>query len=295
MLSAERWQTLLIVVGSLAALAVLATALRLSALRIGARRRARAADEVELPGRTERMLRAAGFAVPPLVFHAFSLLLAGLVGLWAVEIAGGLLFVGLLVMLGTLYLIHSSVLEAGRRRTLRLEEKLADAIDTMAATLRGSDNPRAALAGAAEVSPAPVGPELREVVRRLELGMPIARALLKLRSDHDCEGVRLFTSALSAKWTAGGDLAPTLTAVNKVIRERLRHRLRVRSRLAGANVASWMAGLSPYLVFAAMWYFNADWIRRLFAHPQGPMLFIGAVALQLVGFLWLRRLMRSEL
>ena len=294
MIASDRWQSALLVPVGIAALFLVVTSVRLSWSRIGPAR-PEEGEGRELPGRTERLLRAAGLRVPPLLFHGFSLLLAGLFALWVITLARGLLFMGLLALLGALYLIHSTVAEIGRRRTLRLEEKLADAIDIMAATMRGSDNPRAALAGAAAVSPPPVSVELREVVRRLEVGMPIRRALLRLRSDYDCEGVRLFSSALAAKWTVGGDLAPTLAAVNRVIRERVRHRLRVRSRLAGANIASWMAALCPYLVFAAMWHFNPGWIHRLFAHPLGPALLVGAVCLQVVGFLWLRRMMRAEL
>jgi tight adherence protein B len=215
------------------------------------------------------------------------MLFAAVIALLVVEIANGLLIAGLLAMLGVLYLIHSSVQEAGRRRTRTL--------DLMTATMRGSDNPRAALEGAAEIAPQPVAAELREVVRRLDLGMPIRRALLRLSSNYDCEGVRLFTSALATKWTVGGDLSPTLSAVNRVIRERLRHRQRVRSQLAGANVASWMVAICPYLAMAAMWYFNPDWLRRLFSFHLGPFLFFAAVGLQIVGFLWLRRMARVEL
>ena len=294
MLTAERMQFVLSIPAALAGLAILATALRLNLSRIGRAPAAPSGEESAMPGRTERILRAAGIGVPPLLFHTFSLVFAAVAGMVVVELSHGLLLAGLLAMLGVLYLIYTVVADLGRRRTRLMEEKLVDAIDIMAATMRGSENPRAALAGAADVAPAPVAGELREVVRRLDLGMPIGRALLRLRSEYDCEGVRLFSSTLAAKWSAGGDLSPTLAAVNRVIRERLRHRMRVRSQLAGARTAAWMVAACPYLAMAAIAWLHPEWLVRLFSHFYGPLMFWTAIGLQIVGFLWLKRMMRTE-
>ena len=154
MLTAERMQVLLSVPAALAALTILVTAVRLNFAR-GGRERAHTADEPAMPGFTERILRAAGIGVPPFLFHTFSMVFAAVVALVVVELSHGLLIAGLLTMLGVLYLIYSVVMDLGRRRTRRMEEKLVDAIDIMAATMRGSDNPRAALAGAADIAPNP--------------------------------------------------------------------------------------------------------------------------------------------
>lgn len=294
MLTAERMQMVLSVPAAVAGLVMLVTALRLNPSRIGRIPAAVSAGESAAPGRSERILRTAGIGVPPILFHSFSIIFAAVVALVVIELSHGLLLAGLLVMLGVLYLISSIVVDLGRRRTRRMEEKLVDAIDIMAATMRGSENPRAALSGAADIAPRPVAGELREIVRRLDLGMPVSRALLRLRTDYDCEGVRLFTSTLAAKWTAGGDLAPTLVSVNRVIRERLRHRMRVRSQMAGARTASWMVAVCPYLALAAIWWLHPEWLVRLFSHFYGPLLFWVAVGLQIVGFLWLKRMMRAE-
>lgn len=293
MLTAERMQTILAIPATLAGLAILFTAIRLNLSRRSSPRTD--ANEVRIPGPTERALRSAGMEIPPVLFHSFSMIFAAVIALVVVELSHGLLLAGLLAMLAVLYIIYTVVVDIGRRRTRRMEEKLVDAIDVMSATMRGSDTPRAALAGASETAPQPVAGELCEIVRRLDLGMPIHRALLRLRTVYDCEGVRLFTSTLTAKWSAGGDLSPTLAAVNRVIRERLRHRLRVRSQLAGARTASWMVACCPYIAMVAIWWIHPEWLARLFSHFYGPLLFWVAVGLQIVGFLWLRRMLRTEL
>ena len=167
--------------------------------------------------------------------------------------------------------------------------------DIMASSMKGSTNPRQALDAAAAVVPRPVGPELREVLRRLDLGMDIRRALLRLQSNYDSEGVRMFCSTLTAKWATGGDLSPTLISLNKLIRERLRHRLRLRSRMAGAQFSAIMVAISPYFIILAMVYIHPIWLQRLLNHQFGPTLLFFAVCCQVLGFLWLRRMMRWEM
>ncbi|MFT5125409.1 MAG: tight adherence protein B [Kiritimatiellia bacterium] len=252
-------------------------------------------DAAKLPSPTMRKIRSAGIEVPGPIFHAFALIFATLVALLVTEFFADMIIAGTLALLVSLYVIYSVVFEIGNFRASRFEGRLVDAIDIMASTMKGSENPRQALESSASVVPSPVGPELQEVIRRLELGMDIRRALMRIQSNYDSEGVRMFCSTLTAKWAIGGDLAPTLINLNRLIRERLRHRLRLRSRLAGAQISAGLVSVSPYFILLALYFLHPVWIQRLLSHPLGPTLLFFAVCCQLVGLLWLRRIMRWEM
>lgn len=264
-------------------------------LRVPASKKKQDQDEVRYPGPAGRQLRAAIAPLHPALFHGFALVLCAFLALIVSEISVRIPWLGTAFFFISLYFCYALVLEIGRRRTARFEERLVDGIDIMIATLRGADNPRQALASASGVVPPPVGTEFREILRRLDLGMDIRRALIRLRMNYDSEGVRMFSSALVATWQTGGDLAPTLMNVNHLIRERIKHRLRVKSRLAGAQSSAILVAICPYVALLAMMIWNPVWIRMLFSHPWGPTLIFFAVICQLFGFLWLRRMMRVEL
>ena len=125
--------------------------------------------------------------------------------------------------------------------------------------------------------------------------MNVRRALQRIDLGYDCEGVRLFTRTVIAKWQAGGDLAPVLETVNQVLRERIRIRWRLDSQMSGARLAQMLTALMPYVLIPFFLWQRPDWIDRLRDHPLGPKLFFGAVVVQILGLLWMRRIMRIEL
>jgi tight adherence protein B len=243
----------------------------------------------------QRRLHAAGLHVSSWTFVALIFAVALAASLFVLNLFVGLLLPAVITFVLVAYILYNVVFETAQRRALRFEEKLVDAIDLLIGALRSGENPAQAIAAAAEVAEPPVKNEFLEVAHRLQLGLTIRRAQARLLERYDCEGVRLFTSTLAAKWTAGGDLAPVLGVVNQIIRERLRYRLRLQSQLAGARIASVIVALSPYLLLLAFQWRNPEWIDRLITHPAGPPLLFGAIALQVFGFLWLRRMMKVTL
>jgi Flp pilus assembly protein TadB len=165
----------------------------------------------------------------------------------------------------------------------------------MVGSLEAGENPTQAFASAAEASRSLVRREFREVARRLTLGMHIRRALRRIIEGYDSEGVRLFTQTLIAKWEVGGDLIPIVESVARVIRERLKVSLHLKSQLAGARISSVMIALIPYALVPFFLWQRPESLERLLDHPLGPTLLTLAVLLQIIGFLWLRRLLRIEM
>ncbi|HEX6900174.1 MAG TPA: type II secretion system F family protein [Thermoanaerobaculia bacterium] len=246
-------------------------------------------------GPVERRLRAAAMPVGPLAFWSASAFLAaaaaaGLLALLPIvpfaAVSGGLLTFTLPWSLAGIW---------ARRRAARFESGLSDALGFMVGSLEAGENPLQAFASAAEASTGAVRKELAEVANRLRFGMSIQRALRPVVEGYDSEGVRLFAQSVAAKWQAGGDLVPILQSVARVVRERLAVRLHLRSHLAGARVVAVMIAALPYAVIPVYLWRMPSLIERLVNHPLGPSLLTFAVMLQVVGWLWLGRILRVEL
>lgn len=252
-------------------------------------------ERFEPLGTVERRLRAAAVPMGPVTFWTASALLAvlaaaGLLALFPsvplAAICGGLLVFNLPWTLAGTW---------GRRRAARFEARLADALGFMVGSLEAGENPMQAFASAAEVSEGTARRELGEVAHRLRFGMSIERALRPIVEGYDAEGVRLFAQSVAAKWQAGGDLVPILQSVARIIRERLAVRLHLRSQLAGARVAAVMIAILPYAVIPVYLWRMPTMIDRLLGHPLGPSLITIAVLLQILGWMWLGRILRIEL
>ncbi|MGB1557711.1 MAG: type II secretion system F family protein [Oceanococcaceae bacterium] len=180
-------------------------------------------------------------------------------------------------------------------RTRRFEQHLLDAVSVMTAALGGGLSAQAALQAAARGAQGQAGPELKELARRIDRGIPPQQALSRLKGRYDCESVRLFSQALVAKWNAGPAFRELLEAVSKLMRDRLKARDIARGQLSGARYAAWFAGALPYLLIPLFLWRQPAWLDVLLAHPQGPLAIVLAALCQATGLVWLRQILRVSL
>jgi tight adherence protein B len=245
--------------------------------------------------RVEQRLRAAGLQLDAATWITAQVLLSAGVLLVGLELFPGALLAVVATAGFVAYLPDALVRAWGSRRARRFEARLVDAVDFMVSALHGGENATQAMVSAAAAAEEPVKTELREVVHRLGLGMPLDRALGRIVEGYDSEGSRIFTQALQAKLEAGGNLAPVLKAVNQILRERLKLRMKLKSQLSGAQFSAIVIALLPYTLIPIYLWRKPDWVERLWHHPLGPQLLFFACLLQIFGFLWLRRILKMEL
>lgn len=250
-----------------------------------------------LPRRSgvERRLRAAGLRLGAATWIAALVLVGGVVLLVALQLFPGARLVAVAAAGLAVYIPDAVVRAWGSHRARRFEARLVDAVDFMVSALQGGENATQAMASAAAAAEEPVKRELREVVHRLGLGMPLNRALGRIVEGYDSEGTRIFTQTLVAKLEAGGNLASVLKSVNQILRERLKMRMKLKSQLSGAQFSAIVIALLPYTLIPIYLWRKPDWIERLWHHPLGPQLLFFAFLLQIIGFLWLRRILKMEL
>jgi tight adherence protein B len=247
------------------------------------------------PSRLERALRAAGVGMPPLVAMVLIIVIGAAVTLLAAGISPVLAWAAPLAGLAAVWILFSLINEAARQRAWRFENRLVDAIDLMAGALSAGLSPVEAMASAAEGALEPVKSELRFAAEQLNASVPIERALRRLSVSYDCEGVRIFTQLLIAKWEIGGPFAPVLQSVNRTMRHGIRLRAQLHTHVAGAQTSAIIVALIPYLLIAFFAWKRPEAISRIWTLPWGPQMFVGAIVLQVAGFTWLRRILRTEL
>jgi tight adherence protein B len=184
--------------------------------------------------------------------------------------------------------------ELARRRAHRFEQQLLDVIDFTAGSLQAGGSVAHALHGAASAAPQPLRGAFEESFRAVDVGMPLDRAIERLNDRFASEGVRLFTVSLAAKLRAGGDLVPMLRAMSETLRDRWRQQRHIRAQLAGARLTAAIVVVLPYVLALVLLWMSPGWFDVLFADPIGPPLLFVAVLTQIIGTLWLWRILARE-
>lgn len=180
-----------------------------------------------------------------------------------------------------------------RRRT-RLREQFPDALMLMAASLRAGQGLAQAVAATADQTDAPVSQELDLLMRAARLGTPIEDGLAALAARHPLEEVMLLRAAIGVSSRAGGGLAEALDGLAGVLRSTLAVEAKVEALTAqGRLQAAVMAALPPGLAFLLM-QVDPDAMRVLFDTTTGRAASAAVAVLDLLGYLWIRRIVRID-
>ena len=180
------------------------------------------------------------------------------------------------------------------KRFWKFEEQFPEAIDLIARALRAGHAFTTSLAMVAEEIPAPVGTEFRLLYDRQNYGMPIDEAMKDLADRIPILDARFFVTAVLMQRETGGNLAEVLDNLSTVIRERFQVKRQVRVLTAHGRITGFvLAGFPPALA-VAMFVMSPDHLRIMVEDPLGIQMIIGAVTLQIVGTLIIRKLVNIE-
>lgn len=182
------------------------------------------------------------------------------------------------------------------RRLRRLEAQLVDGIQTLASGVRAGLNLVQAMELVARDSPAPIRQEFAHLLREYEYGVPLDEAMDNAAGRIGSGDYRLLFAALQTHRQRGGDLGETLDRINDSIREIQRLEKRVQALTAqGRATARWLAAL-PAAVLAIMYLLIApDAVQRLFIDDVGKLILLVIVTLNVLGFLWIRKVVGVDI
>jgi len=175
-------------------------------------------------------------------------------------------------------------------RLRKFEEQFPEAIDLIGRALRAGHAFTTGLAMAAEEIPKPVGEEFKLLYDRQNFGMPLPDAMKSFAERIPLIDARFFVTAVLTQRETGGNLGEVLDNLASVIRDRFRVKRQVRVLTAHGRITGWiLAGMPPALA-AVMFITTPEHMYMLMGDPLGVQMIIGALVLQVMGTLIIRKL-----
>jgi tight adherence protein B len=176
------------------------------------------------------------------------------------------------------------------RRILQLESQLPDAIDLLARAVRAGHPLSEGLRMAAEEAQDPLASEFRITFEEQKFGLPFEEALLGLGDRVEIVDMRILVTAILVQREVGGNLSEILDQISETMRERFTLKRQVRVYTAQGRMSGYTLAALPVLVGFAISVINPSYMTTLFRESVGQALLAGAVFLQGIGFLWIRRI-----
>jgi tight adherence protein B len=184
-----------------------------------------------------------------------------------------------------------------RKRKVRLkrfEEIFPDALEFVSRSMRAGHAFSVSLEMIHREFQEPVSSEFRRTFEEHNLGLPMETALQKMAERVPSLDVHFFVSAVLLQKRTGGNLAEILDKLAYVIRERFKLRGRIRAVSAHGKMTATALSMIPIAVAVLMFYTNPEYVKFFFTDDVGQIMLGSAVALQLIGYGIMRKIVDIE-
>jgi tight adherence protein B len=193
-------------------------------------------------------------------------------------------------------LMPYSVVRFKRKRRLgAFEEMLPEAIDLLGRAIRAGHPLSAGMKMVADETKEPIAGEFRQTHEEHRFGLPFEDALLAMADRVNLIDVRILTTAILIQREVGGNLAEVLDNLANVIRVRFTIRRQLRVYTAQGRFSGYVLAALPIAVGLAIYSLNPPYIRLLFTDPLGKLLVLVALVFQIIGYLWIRKIVNIEI
>ena len=187
------------------------------------------------------------------------------------------------------------VMRKRKQRIFRFEEQFPESLEFISRSMRAGHAFSVSLEMIHREFQEPLAGEFRRTFEEHNLGLPLDVALQKLSKRIPLLDVQFFTSAVLLQKRTGGNLAEILDKLAYVIRERFKLRGRIRAVSAHGKMTATALSMIPIGVGVLMFYVNPDYARFFITDEYGNYMAAAAIALQLIGYGIMQKIVNIEI
>jgi tight adherence protein B len=213
----------------------------------------------------------------------------------AVSMLNQPLWLALIAGAGTACVPFLHVLYKRKKRLDRFLADLPDTLELMSRALASGHAFPEALHMVSKEMPDPVATEFRRAYEEQNLGLSVKQALENLAERVPLLDLKLCITAIMIQRETGGNLAEILEKVAVTIRDRFRILEDLNTLTTSSRMSAWVLCGMPVFIALVVSYINPEYMSVLWKDERGHQLLMVAGALQTVGMLVIRKIMRIKI
>jgi tight adherence protein B len=202
------------------------------------------------------------------------------------------LIVGVLVGAGIPHMVVGYFIT---KRTAQFTTKFPDAIELLVRGLRSGLPVTETLGIVASEVPGPVGAEFKLVTERIKIGKTMEDALQETADRINTPEFQFFVITLAIQRETGGNLAETLSNLADVLRKRAQMKLKIRAMSSESKASAYIVGSLPFLVFAAIWWINPEYLGGFFTDDRLIVTGLGGMVWMSLGAFIMAKMVSFEI
>lgn len=195
----------------------------------------------------------------------------------------------LLPLLPSLFILFKK-----KQRQNRLRQQFPEMLDAIVRALQSGYGIDGALSMIAEEFRAPLGKEVKEVNRQLTLGISMRDILRDFQTRIEIPEAQFFVVTLIIQRETGGQLAPILEELSRLMRRREMFQAKLKTLTAESRFTAIFLGLAPLGYLGYKYFFDPDSMAFFLNDPTGQDILIISLVLMISGAIILKSMLRIK-
>lgn len=176
------------------------------------------------------------------------------------------------------------------RRKKAFTKEFANAIDVIVRGVKAGLPLNECLKIISQETPEPVGPEFKQIVEGLKVGVTLEDGLKKMYERMPIAEVNFFQIVLVIQQKTGGNLSEALGNLSGVLRDRKRLQGKIQALSSEAKASAGIIGSLPIVVMGLVYLTTPDYISLLFTERFGNFLLLCCVGWMSVGIFVMKKM-----
>jgi tight adherence protein B len=176
-----------------------------------------------------------------------------------------------------------------KMRILKFNDQLLDAINMLSSCIKGGLSLLQGLEVLVEEMPAPISQEFGLVVRENRMGIPLEECLSRLNKRMNIDELGLIINALLVARETGGELPKVFSRLAITIRDNRKLKESIKTLTMQGRLQGMIMSFLPIVFVFWVLSVNKHHFDIMLNNDIGRMLLVGAVVLQIVGMLLIKK------
>ncbi|HEY7885814.1 MAG TPA: type II secretion system F family protein [Cellvibrionaceae bacterium] len=180
-----------------------------------------------------------------------------------------------------------------RMRTKRLnkfEEQLPDVFMMLSSSLQAGTSMNMALIDVVKQSVPPASQEFGLLVKRMQLGITLEDSLVELEKRIPLQSFVMASSAIRISREVGGNLVETIQSMADTLRRKKTMEGKIDSLTAQGRAQGRFMALLPVALAILLSFIEPEAMRKLYTTREGLMVLTVMVFMQIMGFVFIRKI-----
>jgi tight adherence protein B len=198
---------------------------------------------------------------------------------------------GIVVTLFTPHLMFNHLRKA---RLKKFEEQLPDAFMLLSSSLQSGASLNMALENVVHQSPAPLNQEFGLLIKNIRLGVTLEDALIKLEKRLPLPSFIMASSAIRISREVGGNLVETINGMAAMLRRKKVMEGKIDSLTAQGRAQGTFMAMLPIMLAIILSFIEPEAMRQLYTTRNGLMVLTVMVVMEVLGFMFIRKITRID-